>query len=206
MYTFNCSLYVILDPQLSKEHSLVTLAKASIAGGATMLQLRDKISPTRNLIALASKLHALTQKAEIPLIINDRVDVALAIGAEGAHLGIEDIPVYLARSMLGKRKIIGASAKTIAQAKKAQGEGADYIGVGPVFATGSKADAGKPIGLTMLSEIVESVSIPVVGIGGITALNAASVVAARASGIAVISAVMGAKDPAEATRELKNEI
>lgn len=214
MRNFDCRLYVIIDvnfhpwgvPQ-AQHHSrgvwLERIVTVSIRGGATMIQLRDKQSSTKQFIALANKLHALTGQAKIPFIVNDRVDIAAAVDAQGVHLGQEDMPIPIARKLLGKGKIIGASVKTVALAKKVQRDGADYLGVGPVFKTQSKRDGGEPLGIKRLSLITKAVTIPVVAIGGITGQNAASVIRAGASGIAVISAVMGAEDPEEATRKLR---
>lgn len=202
MYT-DYYLYLIADVASVSKKTFLPVVRKAIRGGATLVQLRDKDGSTKEFVEVGLKLRELTRTYNIPLIVNDRVDVALAINADGVHLGIEDIPVYLARKKLGEGKLIGASVKTVTQAKKAERDGASYLGVGDIFGTKSKKDTGLPIGLVVLGKIAKSVSIPVVGIGGVTASNADSVIRAGAAGIAVISAVMGAKDPEKATRRLK---
>ncbi|RLC62163.1 MAG: thiamine phosphate synthase, partial [Chloroflexi bacterium] len=133
----------------------------------------------------------------------DRLDVALAIGAEGVHVGEDDMPVPLARQLIGPERILGASPATLEDARQAERDGADYLGVGDVYGTPSKPDAGAPIGVERLAQVVKAVSIPVVAIGGITAANAAAVIQAGAAGVAVISAVVAAPDPAAAARRLR---
>ena len=195
MKEFDLRLYVIVSD--------IDIVKQAIQGGAAMIQLREKNAPLDEVITLGRVLHAITMQYGIPLIINDYVDAALAIGAEGAHVGQKDMPAREARQILGEEKILGVSVSNVKEAIKAQADGADYLGVGPIFETHSKKDAGEPIGLERLREIVQAVSIPVVAIGGISTLNAASVINAGASGIAVISAGAGAENPREAARELK---
>lgn len=185
---------------------LTRVVKAAIEGGATIIQLRDKHSTTVELLRLGKSIHVITKKFGIPLIINDRLDIALALDAEGVHLGQADMPVKIARKILGNKKIVGISVKTVEEALLAQKDGADYLGVGPIFTTKSKHDAGKAIGLTNLAKITQAVSLPVVGIGGITTKNAKAVIQARACGIAVISAVMAAKDPMRQTAKLRSII
>jgi thiamine-phosphate pyrophosphorylase len=197
------SLYIITDRKAAGGRSLAEVVRAAIAGGATVVQLREKMTTTREMIALGQALHAVTQAAGIPLIVNDRVDVALAIDAEGVHVGQDDMPASLARRLIGPDRILGVSAGTAAEAHQAKADGADYIGVGDVFGTPSKPDAGVPIGLDGLAEIARAVSIPVVAIGGITAENAAAVIQAGAAGVAVISAVVGAGDVVAAARQLR---
>lgn len=197
------SLYLITDRKIAVNKSLVDIVKQAILAGATIIQLRDKQVSIREMIKLGRILRYITKKTNTPFIVNDRLDVALALNADGVHLGQDDMPVYMARKILGVNKIIGASARTMKEAKQAEKQGASYLGVGDIFGTGSKKDAGKPIGLGQLSKIVGSVSIPCVGIGGVNTDNAASVVKAGASGIAVISAIVGAPDPRKATRKLR---
>lgn len=197
------SLYVITDRRVAGSRSLPDLVWAAIQGGATVVQLREKEASTREMIRLGRSLHELTQKAGIPLIVNDRVDVALAIDAEGVHLGVDDMPVSIARRLLGPHRLIGFSPSTLDEARQAEREGADYLGIGDVYGTPSKPDAGPPIGIEGLTRFVQAVSIPVVAIGGIKADNAAAVIQAGAVGIAVISAVIGAPDPQEAARQLR---
>jgi len=189
-------LYVITDPQLGGGH--LTGARAALQGGARIIQLRDKAATTRQLIEYAQALRALTRDYDALLIINDRLDVAMAVGADGVHLGQDDMPVPLARRVAGDALIIGVSAETVEEAIRAESEGADYLGVGPMFATATKPDAGTPVGPERLRQIKQRVNIPVFGIGGITLENAEQVLQAGADGICVISAVLGAPDPTEA--------
>jgi thiamine-phosphate pyrophosphorylase len=156
------------------------------------------------MIRVASRLHEITRAAGVPLIINDRLDVALAVDAEGAHVGQEDMPAAMARRIIGHGKLLGVSVKIVEEASRAVRDGADYLGAGDIFGTRSKRDAGEAIGLEMLKKITESVSIPVVGIGGITKANAGSVIESGADGIAVISAIFGKPDPEKEARELLN--
>jgi thiamine-phosphate pyrophosphorylase len=195
------ALYVIIDRQAAR-CSLAKLARQALAGGATAIQLRDKLADGRTLYQEALALRELCRQAKVPLIINDRLDVALAVEADGVHLGQDDLPLEVVRRLVGPEKLVGMSVDTVAQAQAAAAAGASYLGVGDLFGTRSKPDAGLPIGLARLAEIARSVAIPVVGIGGITRENAASVIAAGASGVAVISAVLGASDPTAAACEL----
>ncbi len=166
------------------------------------MQLREKEMPTRQLVEEAAHTLTVTRRAGVPLLIDDRVDLALAVGADGVHLGQDDLPVAMARRLLGPDRIIGSSAGTEDEAVAAERDGADYLGVGSVFETSSKADAGAPIGLEGLRRIVHAVRIPVVAIGGVAHHNAASAIQAGAAGVAVISAVVGAEDVADAMRRL----
>ncbi len=192
-------LYVITDPTLREHTEAVRLA---LQGGARLIQLRDKHATTRQLVQVGQTLRELTSAYDALLIINDRLDVALAVSADGVHLGQEDMPVPLARRIGGQNLIIGVSAETVEEALQAEREGADYLGVGPMFPTATKSDAGTPIGPERLREIKQAVHIPVFGIGGITLSNAPAVLSAGADGICVISAVLSAEDPEHATRQL----
>jgi len=202
MRKLDLELYVITArvPRLGRDH--LDVARAAIEGGASILQLRDKDLSTRELIATVEELLQLTRPADIPLLINDRVDVALAAGAQGVHLGEDDMPIETARRLLGDQAIIGASAASVAEARAAQAAGADYLGVGAMFSSPSKADAGEPIGPEAIREINAAVGLPIVGIGGISLENAAQVIAAGAAGIAVISAVAEAENMVIACRAL----
>jgi thiamine-phosphate pyrophosphorylase len=197
------SLYVITDRHTAGGRSILEVVRLAIRGGATVIQLREKESTTHEMVQLGQRLREITCEAGIPIIVNDRLDVALACEADGVHLGQDDMPAALARKLLGPDKLLGVSVETVEQAKEAEAAGASYLGVGDIFGTPSKPDAGAPIGLARVAEIATSVSIPVVGIGGITRDNAASVVAAGAAGVAVISAVFGASDPEAAARRLR---
>ncbi len=191
-------LYVITEPGL---YDPIEGARLALEGGAHILQLRDKNATTRRLIEVGSALRTLTRTYNALLIVNDRVDVALAVQADGVHLGQDDMPIALARRIVGERMLIGASTETVPEARQAEQEGADYLGVGPMFATATKPDAGAPVGPQRVREIKAVVSLPVFGIGGITLENASEVLSAGADGICVISAVFGAPDPLEATRQ-----
>ena len=201
------SLYLITDRRIAGERSVVDIVQAAVRGGATIVQLREKKATTHEMIELGRRLHAVTKKAGIPLIVNDRLDVALAVNAEGVHVGPpDDMPAGIARQLLGPDRILGVSAESPDIARQAAKDGADYIGVGDVYGTASKPDAGPPIGLNGLKAVVDSSPIPVVGIGGIDHGNAGAVIEAGASGVALISAIFGAKDPEAAARDLRKRI
>ncbi|MDQ7029287.1 MAG: thiamine phosphate synthase [Ardenticatenia bacterium] len=200
------SVYVITSAALASPRSVLGVVRAALRGGATVVQLREKKTSTQRLIELGQALLQVTRPAGVPLIVNDRVDVALAVNADGVHVGQEDMPAALARRLIGPDKILGVSAETVEQALMAQRDGADYLGVGDVYGTTTKPDAGPPIGLEGLRRVAQAVHIPVVGIGGITPDNAADVVAHGAEGVAVISAVFGAPDPEEAVRRLREAV
>jgi thiamine-phosphate pyrophosphorylase len=200
------SVYIVTDQQAAGERALPEIVRAAIQGGATAVQLRAKVATTREMVALGQALLAITRPASIPLIVNDRLDVALAIEADGAHVGQDDLPAAMARQILGPERILGVSAETVGQAQQAERDGANYLGVGDVFGTPSKPDAGSPIGIDGLAATVRAVALPVVAIGGITLDNAPAVIAVGAVGVAVISAVVGAADPAAAARQLRERI
>lgn len=195
------SLYVITDKKLGNGVIEETVRRA-ITGGATIVQYREKCSDTAEMVCVATQVHKITKAAGIPLIINDWIDVALAVDAEGVHVGQEDMSSSVVRKIIGARKLLGVSVKTVSEASSAVKDGANYLGVGDIFGTTSKDNAGEPIGLEMLKKIAESVSIPIVGIGGITKINAGSVIESGADGIAVISAIIGNPDPEKEAREL----
>ena len=195
--------HVVTDTLLQTCLSHVELAELAIAGGADTIQLREKGGSTREMIRAAEQMQALCTKAGVTFIVNDRVDVAIAAGADGVHLGQDDFPIPLARKLLGEEAIIGGSAGNMEEARKCLMEGADYIGFGPVYSTASKVDAGPAGGLDLLRHIVEAIPLPIVAIGGISTYNASLVMKAGAHGIAVISAVCCQKDPTEAARSLR---
>lgn len=195
-------LYVVTSSELSRGRSTVEVVRQALAGGATVIQLREKNWPARDLVELGRELRRLTREAGAGFIVNDRLDVALAVDADGVHLGQEDLPARIARRLLGEGKVLGVSVGTVAEALEAVAAGADYLGVGPIFATGSKADAGEPVGVELIKAIRERVTVPLVAIGGINRHNAAGVIAAGADGIAVISAVVSADDVRAAAAEL----
>jgi thiamine-phosphate pyrophosphorylase len=200
-------LHVLTDREWSLGRDTLTVASAALDGGATVIQLRDKKATTRALVEEGLALCALTRKRGALLIVNDRIDVALAIEADGAHVGQDDdMPVALARKLLGPDRILGVSAGNLQEAQIAVDSGADYLGVGPIYATHTKADAGEPIGLSLLTELASRYSTPLIAIGSIKADNAANVLRAGAQGIAVIRAVVGAEDIIAATRALRESM
>jgi thiamine-phosphate diphosphorylase len=201
---FDYSLYLVTDRGLSRGRTNVDIVREAIAGGVTCVQLREKDCPTREFMAEARLLKDILQPAGIPLIINDRLDVALAAGADGVHLGQQDMDIIDARRLAGSEFTIGISAESLEDALRAQEQGADYIGISPVFATATKSDAAVPLGLDGIRRIRELVRLPLIGIGGITADNAAAVIAAGADGVAVVSAIVAADSPRRAAAALKN--
>jgi len=200
------SLYVITDGHLFQGRSHIEIARAAISGGATAIQFREKGMSTRQMIDIAREIRALTRLAGVTYIVNDRLDVALGVDADGVHVGQDDMPVPLARRLIGKERILGVSVSNLEEALEAEREGADYIGVGSIYATASKPDAGLPVGLGVLTEIARRVSIPVIAIGGINEENVGEVIKGGARGVAVISAVVLAPDMEGATRRLRRRI
>jgi thiamine-phosphate pyrophosphorylase len=197
------SLYVVTDAQLSRGRSHREVIDAAIRGGATIVQYREKSASTRQMIDEALELRDLCRARSVPFIVNDRVDVALAVDADGVHVGQDDMPASLARKLIGHSKILGVSAENSEQARAAIADGADYVGAGAIFATETKADANKPIEIPGLLKIARACTIPMVGIGGINVSNAASVIRAGAAGIAVVSAIVSADDVERAAREMR---
>jgi thiamine-phosphate pyrophosphorylase len=195
--------HVLTDSCLQTRFSHVALAELAIAGGADTVQFREKGWETRRLICVAERMQSLCKKAGVTFIVNDRVDVAIASGADGVHLGQNDFPIPLARKLLGDEAIIGGSAGNMEEARNCLLEGADYIGFGPVYFTTSKEDAGPAGGLVLLKQVVEEIPLPIIAIGGLTKDNTPQVIGTGAHGIAVISAVCCQKDPAEAARCLR---
>ena len=199
-------LHLLTDSVLQSRFSHEELARLGIAGGADTLQLREKSGSTRRMIEVAKHMVAVCRQADVPLIVNDRIDVALAADADGVHLGQSDFPIPLARELLGKDKLIGGSAATLEEARICLAEGADYIGFGPVYVTGSKADAGPVSGPEGLKRVVETIPLPIIAIGGITVENVPEVMRAGAYGIAAISAVCCQIDPEGATNALREAL
>lgn len=197
-------LYVLTDQGLSRGRSNEEVVEEAIAGGADVIQFRDKEHDTRWLLQEALKLRNITRKRGVLLIINDRVDLAMAADADGVHLGQDDLPLKCARELLGKDKIIGISANNVEQAIQAEKDGADYVAVSAIFSTPTKPDA-PPLGLQTITDIKRSVNIPVVAIGGIKHENVAQVAEAGADCIAVISAVVSADNIKEAARKLRKK-
>lgn len=194
------SLYLITDPDLCAEHGLVETVVAAVRGGVTVVQLRDKHASDPEMIAQSRRLKAALAGSGVPLIINDRLEVALAAGADGLHLGQDDGDVLEARQALGPDAILGLSVQTHEQLARVDPSRLDYLGLGPVFATPSKGDHARPIGFEGLAALVAANSLPSVAIGGLKAEHAAAVRAAGAQGAAVISAICGQPDPEAAAR------
>lgn len=197
------ALHVLTDRDWSRGRDLLSVAAAALDGGATVIQLRDKAASTRVLVGEGLALRALTRERGALFIVNDRVDVALAVEADGAHVGQDDMPVEFARQLLGPERILGVSAANMEEAEEAVAGGADYLGVGPIFPSLGKADAGPATGVHLLTMLAQRYTVPLVAIGGITAENAVWVVQAGASGIAVITAVVSAEDITAAARQLR---
>lgn len=170
------------------------------------MQLREKTCSTREFIAEALSIRDFLKSRGIPLIINDRVDVALAVGADGVHLGQSDMPLAMARSILGRSHIIGVSTESVSDAAEAEKGGADYLGVSPIFATATKTDTAAPLGLAGLRAIRQAVKLPLIAIGGLGPSNAAKTIASGADGVAVVSAIVAAADPELAAREMARQI
>jgi thiamine-phosphate pyrophosphorylase len=192
------SLYVILDRTVARGRDLVDLLDAAVAGGCRMVQLRDKDSPSGRLLPLAERLRNRCAASSVTFIVNDRLDLALAVGADGVHLGQDDLPARVARPLLRPGMILGISTHDIAQARAAQADGADYVAVGSMFATTSK-QGFQLVGPDLIRKLRAEIRVPLIGIGGITHDNVQTVIAAGADGVSVISAVGAAADPRAAT-------
>ena len=199
-------LHVITDTTLQSRFTHAELAELTIAGGADTVQFRQKHGTTRELITTAQSMQVVCEQHKVPLIVNDRADIALAVGATGAHFGQDDMPVSIGRQILSTKAVIGASARTEEKILAAISEGADYIGFGPIYGTSSKPDAEMPKGLERLRRMCDIAACPVIAIGGITVQTAGDVIRAGAHGIAVISAVCAYPEPTVATQALLNEI
>ncbi|WP_083026184.1 thiamine phosphate synthase [Vreelandella lionensis] len=195
---FDLSLYLVTDAALCAETGLESTVKAAVKGGVTMVQLRDKHASDKAMIAQATRLKALLEGRGVPVIINDRLNVAIASRADGLHVGQSDTAVQEARQALGRQAIIGLSINTLEQLQSAPVALLDYVGLGPVFATVSKQDHAQPIGFDGLAELASACPLPSVAIGGLKAEHAAQVSATGANGIAVISAICGQYDPHQA--------
>lgn len=201
MKNIDLSLYLVTDNSDDVEKFLNTIEEA-IKGGVSVVQIREKTADTLEFYNLALQVKEITTKYNVPLIINDRVDVALAIDADGVHVGQSDMPCDITRKLIGEDKILGVSAATIEEAKKAERDGADYIGTGAVFPTKTKDDAPS-ITKEELKELVDTVNIPIVAIGGINLENAESLKDTGIAGFSVVSAIMSADNPKEASKTLK---
>ena len=194
-------LYLVADPD-HVQGDLLEMVEAALRGGVTAVQLRCKNRTDRECLALASGLRALVQPSGALFLVNDRLDIALASDADGVHLGVDDLPLEVARRLGGPNLVIGYSPESDEQARAARSHGADYLGVGPVFGTATKSDAGPAIGLDTVTKRANVARIPVIGIGGVTAQNATLVLAAGGVGVAVVSAISTQPEPERAAREL----
>lgn len=202
MNSFDTGLYFITDSTGLSEETFLCRTEAALQGGVTLLQIREKDKTTREYLHLAQKVHALAQRYGVPLIIDDRLDVAMAINAEGVHLGQSDMPIHMARSLFGGDKIIGATAKTVPQAREAYEQGADYLGVGAIYPTTTKVKTVLTSTDT-LRDICHAVPIPVNAIGGLNRDNIDVLQGIPIAGICVVSAIMKAADPKQAAIDLR---
>ena len=200
------SLYLVTDRGLARGRSTLEIVSAAVDGGATVVQLREKDCSTRDFIEQGLTIKEFLKDRGVPLIINDRVDVAQAVEADGVHLGQTDMPLAVAKKILGDSIIIGISAESLQDAIEAEKGGADYLGASPIYATPTKTDTAPPLGLEGLQEIREAVRIPLVAIGGLNCDNAAEVIRNGADGVAVVSAIIAADDPQKAANTLKQII
>jgi thiamine-phosphate pyrophosphorylase len=198
-------LYLCADRAFALGRPLAALVEAAVAGGVTMVQLREKEMHTRDFLEAAHAMRALTKRLGVPFVVNDRVDVALAACADGVHLGGDDMPVAIARKLAGEKLFIGATARSVEAARAAKEAGADYLGVGAMFPTGTKTDT-ITIGPGALRAIKDATDLPIVGIGGVNAQNAAAVIRAGAHGVAVVSAVLSQADAEAAARAIRREL
>ena len=206
MSPIDYSLYLVTDAGLSTGRSHRQIVEAAVRGGVTVVQYREKNASTRRMIEEALELCQLCRTFGVPFIVNDRLDVALAVDADGLHVGQDDMPAALARKLIGPGKLLGVSVENDAQLFTALDDGADYVGASPIFATPTKPDAPQPMGLQGLQELARHASIPIVAIGGINASNAAEVLRSGASGLAVVSAIVAAEDVEGAARGLRQII
>lgn len=195
------SLYLVTDKRNKTDDEFLKIIEEAIKGGTTVVQIREKEGETLDFYNLALKVKEMTSKYNVPLIVNDRIDVALAIKSEGVHIGQTDMPADVARSLIGDEMILGVSASTVKEARKAEKDGADYIGTGAVFPTATKDDAPS-ITKDDLKEVTGSINIPTVAIGGITLENASELAGTGISGISVVSAIMNSEDPKTASENL----
>lgn len=206
MKHFDLSLYLVLDPVLCGEKGMIETARAAAAGGATMIQLRDKQADTRAMIETGRALKRALAGTRALLVINDDVEAAIAVEADGVHVGQSDMGAHAARQRIGNRMILGISVETVGRARAVDAGVINYVGAGPVFATSTKPDHEPPTGFDGLKRIVEASRLPVVAIGGLKAEHAEACFAAGARGMAVVSAICGTPDPEAATRDIARAI
>ncbi|KAB1441622.1 thiamine phosphate synthase [Pseudodesulfovibrio senegalensis] len=203
---FDCSLYLVTDSGMCSAMGLERLVTEAVAGGVTMVQLREKHASTREFLDKARALQAILQPQGVPLLINDRVDIALAVNAAGVHLGQSDMPCHVARQLLGPGAIIGLTVDTDEQAVATESMDADYLGVGPVFETSTKPDHSPVLGVDGFTRRRALSSRPCVAIGSVRAEHAHTLLDAGADGLAVVSALCAAGDPRQAARELREAV
>ncbi len=208
--SFDLSVYLVVGRDDCRRHGLEAVIDAALAGGATLVQLREKHLPPADYLELARALLPRLEAAGVPLVVNDRVEEALALGADegrvGVHVGQGDLPVRQVRARLGPAAVLGLSVRRPEEAAAAPAGLVDHLGVGPVFATATKANAPDPIGPEGVAAVRAVTDLPLVGIGGITAARAGAVIAAGAQGVAVVSAIAGQADPAAATAEIARAV
>ncbi|MFA6617786.1 MAG: thiamine phosphate synthase [Candidatus Neomarinimicrobiota bacterium] len=206
MKNIDYSLYLVTDRALSKGRSLFEIIKSAVKGGVTVVQLREKDCSTREFLEIAQEVKNFCSPLGVPLIINDRVDIALAVAAEGLHIGQSDMPYEIARKLMGSDAIIGLSVESVEDALEAEKMDVDYLGLSPIYSTATKTDIDHELGLEGIREIRKISRHPLIAIGGINLDNIAKIIAAGADGIAVVSAICSAEDPKAASQELLKQV
>ncbi len=205
-HAFDLSVYLVTDTRLCGTRGVVETAVAAVRGGATIIQLRDPDAPTRQLVDMARALAAALAPSNVPLIINDRIDVALASGAQGVHVGQSDMAPADVRALIGRDAILGLSVGSDAELAASDLGPVDYVGIGPVFGTATKADAGAAIGIAGFAAFRPKIALPAVAIGGIKAEHAAELMRSGANGVAVVSAICAAEDPEAAAEDFARAV
>jgi len=200
------SLYLVTDSGLSKDRPILEIVEEAIKGGVSVVQLREKHATTKDFYHEAVIIKEICSKYNVPLIINDRIDIALAVSAEGVHIGQSDMPLKITRKILKDNAIIGVSVNNVEEAIEAENGGADYIGLSPIFDTQTKTDTRKALGIQGIKKFKNIVSIPIVAIGGINKDNCTEIISEGADGIAVVSAIVSAENPFDAAKILKDKI
>lgn len=201
-----CALYLITDRSLSRGRSTADVVREAVAGGVDVVQLRDKRVETVDVALEGLRLHDITAHYGVPLIVNDRIDVALAIKAEGAHVGQTDLPAPMARKLLPPPALLGVSTSSVDMARRAQQQSADYIGFGPIYRTDTKETAASPRGIGAMQDVLRAIDIPLVALGGISSRNVTDVIEAGANHVAVCSAIVAADDVRRAAATLKESM
>ena len=201
-----CTLYLITDRNLSRGRSTVDVVRAALAGGVDIVQLRDKEAEAAAIVEEGLRVHELTARYQVPLIVNDRIDIALAIEAEGAHVGQTDMPAGMARKLLPAPNLLGVSTSSVDMARRAQQQQADYVGFGPLYQTTTKETAASPRGTEAMHATLGAIGVPLVALGGISDRNISKVIAAGADHVAVCSAIVSAEDIERAAATLKERM